>query len=308
MCLIAFGLGVLDDCPLLLASNRDEFWSRPTLPLHTWTLPGGERVVSGRDLQAGGTWLGFSARGRVAMLTNVRNGESDRAPRTRGELVTQWLAGSEATPNWSSLVVGRRPGDYGGFNLVLGDVLTNEWVWLTNRASQRSLVGQPLGLTEGWFGSALERGIYGLSNAGLDPPWPKTRQIKAATLEALNHWRAGEPCDVSQDRDWRKPLLDALMDRRQADAADLPSTGIAKEREQQLSSAFVHMPEVDYGTRSSLIAHWRRCGQDGVLELEEWTHRTESSDSMPANLERWPLDRSTYRRISMSTWGMPTSS
>ena len=305
MCLIAFALGARDDCPLLLASNRDEFWNRPTLPLDTWTLPSGEVVASGRDLRAGGTWLGFTAKGRVAMLTNVRNGQPDVAPRSRGELVTQWLAGRAETPNWSALVARRNPHDYGGFNLVLGDVTHGQWVWLTNRATQSGDVGSTLALNGGWFGAALEPGTYGLSNAGLDTPWPKTRRLKAATLQALEQWQAG---DAPNGDRWREPLLAALMDRRQADDAELPTTGIAKEREHQLSSAFVHMPEAEYGTRSSLLAHWRPGVQGGLLDLEEWTHPAESTVPTTGHQERWSLDRSTYRRISMSIWGMPTSS
>lgn len=303
MCLIAFALGLRDDCPLLLASNRDEFWARPTLPLDTWTLPTGEMVASGRDLRAGGTWLGFTAKGRVAMLTNVRNGEPDVAPRSRGELVTQWLAGSTEAPDWEAMVARQCPSDYGGFNLVLGDITGGDWVWLSNRAANECAAGTTLPVSGGWYGLALEPGIYGLSNAGLDTPWPKTRRLKTATLQALEQWPAGDP---AQDGGWREPLLAALLDREPADDQELPSTGIPWERERQLSSPFVHLTESGYGTRSSLIAHWRPSLQGGLLELEEWTHANEATAS--GHWSRWPLDRSIYRRISMSTWGMPTSS
>ncbi len=305
MCLIAFALDLRGDCPLLLASNRDEFWDRPTLALDTWTLPTGEVLAGGRDLRAGGTWLGFSAKGRVAMLTNVRNGEPDLAPRSRGELVTQWLAGQTESPDWLTMVARPRPSDYGGFNLVLGDVTRGDWVWLSNRASTEFAAGTPLPVSDGWYGLTLEPGIYGLSNAGLNTPWPKTQRLKAATRQALDQW----PADGSaRDGNWRAPLLAALLDRQPADAQELPSTGIPWEREQQLSSPFVYMPEAGYGTRSSLIAHWRHSPEGGLLELEEWTHATEAAPPAFGDRARWSLDRSSYKRISMSTWGMPTSS
>lgn len=312
MCLIAFALNMRDDCPLLLASNRDEFWERPTLPLASWMLPGGITVYSGRDLRAGGTWLGFSSSGRVAMLTNVRNGEPNEAPRSRGELVTRWLAGPLETPDWQALTGEHRADDYGGFNLVLGDVNGCDWVWLSNRPGHSDAEGHPLPVSGSWHGLTLRPGVYGLSNAGLDTPWPKTRRLKAATTRALDLLDHTAP--VASER-WHHTLLDALLDRRLAPDTELPSTGVPREWEKQLSSPFVHMPDVGYGTRSSLIARWHAPAKGGKLELEEWTHAPgqtatsgAGSDSSADDTTRWPLAASTYRRVSMSTWGMPTSS
>lgn len=303
MCLIAFALNLRDDCPLLLASNRDEFWSRPTLPLSVWTLSGGGTVCSGRDVQAGGTWLGFNQEGRVAMLTNVREGSPEVAPRSRGELVTAWLAGHRFTPHWSEIVLRHRPADYGGFNLVLGDAVHGDWLWLSNRPAAADAPGEHLPMDGGWHGRQLKAGLYGLSNAGLDTPWPKTQRLKAATARALQQLAPGEQ---ESSNDWRSTLHTALLDRRPAAAEQLPQTGIPLDREQQLSSAFVHMPNAGYGTRSSLIARWHGPAQGGRLDVEEWTHAT----TVPglADAPHWPLHTSRYQRISMSTWGMPTSS
>jgi uncharacterized protein with NRDE domain len=93
MCLIAFAVGMRPDLPLLLAANRDEFFDRPTAPWHRWNLPDGGEALGGRDLRGGGTWLGVSLAGRVAMLTNVRSPQAASGLRSRGELVTRWLAG-----------------------------------------------------------------------------------------------------------------------------------------------------------------------------------------------------------------------
>jgi uncharacterized protein with NRDE domain len=298
MCLIAFAWGLRPDCPLLLASNRDEFWDRPTLPLSTWTLPGGMAVSSGRDERAGGTWLGFNAAGRVAMLTNVRSGDAEAvAPRSRGELVTHWLAGPVDCPHASALTSALYADDYGGFNLVLGDVHRGDWVWLTNRVEHTGSVAHATSFQRGWCGAALSPGVYGVSNAGLDTPWPKTRRLKAATALALE--RLGPLPD--QDNEWRQPLLDTLMDCRLAPVAELPKTGVPPEREWALSSPFVLMPGQGYGTRSSLLARYSLGSAGARLELEEWTHAPPPShgrDNGP--LDRWPLESSTYRRISMS--------
>ncbi|MES2424138.1 MAG: NRDE family protein, partial [Pseudomonadota bacterium] len=93
MCLIALALGAHPRWPLVIASNRDEFRSRPAAPLAEWTADNGQPVLAGRDLRDGGTWLGVTPAGRVAMLTNVRRGEPQRGVRSRGELPMRWLAG-----------------------------------------------------------------------------------------------------------------------------------------------------------------------------------------------------------------------
>lgn len=300
MCLIAFALNTRDDCPLLVASNRDEFWARPTQALSRWTLADGTAVYGGRDLQAGGTWLGFSEAGRVAMLTNVRSATPDVAPRSRGELVTRWLAGDTVTPDWQTLLGESCSRDYGGFNLVLGHLYEGGWTWLSNRSAHSPPAATALPLSNGWVGCALPPGIYGLSNAGLDTPWPKTRRLKQVVAHALQVWSPdGEPkADaVKAGPGWRALLEAALLDRRPAAEHELPSTGVPWDREQQLSSAFVHIPEAAYGTRSSLIAHWHASAVGGQLHLDEWTHSPSG-----------PSTHSTHRRISMSTWGMPTSS
>lgn len=297
MCLIAFAVDAHEQCPLLIASNRDEYWHRPTVGMHPWHLPNGVKVYAGRDEQAGGTWLGFNEVGRVAMLTNVRHGAPDAAPRSRGELTTRWLAGTDSAPDWRAMVQDTDPTAYGGFNLVLG-AAGEEWVWLSNRPHPDSAAEnlQALDLPAGWHGARLMGGVYGLSNAGLDTPWPKTLALKAATTKAVQGL-----CQAPPSTDWHAPLLAALLNTCRATPAALPETAIGPQREHALSSAFVHIPEMGYGTRSSLIAHWN--GQD--LMLDEWVHDPVATAS-PGG--RWPLESSRYSRLSISMWGMPTSS
>jgi len=308
MCLIAFAIGQRSDCPLLLAANRDEFWVRPTLPLGAWALEQGQTVYAGRDLLAGGTWLGFSAPGRVAMLTNVRDGQPEPAARSRGELVTRWLAGPDAATDVPALLQQTDPSAYGGFNLVLGDCLSGHWCWLSNRSRsaqrdgpsapasgsihtspQSSALPLPLELPPGWCGAALPPGVYGLSNAALDSPWPKLRHLKAAVAAALQDTVRGER--------WQNRLQQALWDRRPAPDTQLPATGVPLAQERLLSSPFVEMPQHGYGTRSSLIARWLRpSAASSQLELQEWTH--------PPG----PLAPSPYKRLCIPMWAMPTSS
>lgn len=277
MCLIAFAIGVRSDCPLLIVSNRDEYWDRPTQPLSAWQTTAGTTVYSGRDELAGGTWLGFNADGRVAMLTNVQAATPEIAPRSRGELVTRWLDGLPE-PSIEGMT-DADPTQYAGCNLVLGDCRSGAWHWLTNRQPAESEgMSEPLG-PSGWRGRRLSPGVYGLSNAALDTPWPKTVLLKEATGRVI------EQDPFAGDATHR--LLHALMARTVTDPPDVDP----------LAAPFVAIDARRYGTRSSLIARVRRQAGDSELELCEWTHDPPGQAADPAR----------YRRISISTWGMPTS-
>ncbi|MEX1166523.1 MAG: NRDE family protein [Hydrogenophaga sp.] len=267
MCLIAFAIGATPGVPLLIASNRDEFFDRPTEPLHRWKLPNGVEVTGGRDLRDGGTWLGLSNQGRVAMLTNVRSARMEAAARSRGELVNRWLAGDVSWPQWLDSLM---PADYGGFNLVVGEAHQGRWGWVSNRDP-----ADPHGLdSPALFSRELPAGLYGLSNATLDTGWPKTLRLKAALCEALALPHAEQQAAL---------LTQALGDQRQAAHDALPASGVSSDWEQRLSSPFVDMPERGYGTRSSLLVRAFKepiqgAGLGWRIALDEWTHGTQPQD------------------------------
>jgi uncharacterized protein with NRDE domain len=268
MCLIAFAIDVSSSWPLVIAANRDESWHRPTLPLDTWTGNSDQQIVSGRDLRAGGTWLGTTDRGRVAFLTNVREVQASSSaapPRSRGELVTRWLAGSMDA---AAFMDGTEANAYGGFNLVLGDWETGNWSWLSNRTLRASgAVALPHG---DWEFRALRPGVYGLSNGALDTPWPKTVALKNALDRAMAATDEGDGPAPNEALLWK-----ALADRQRARSAELPFTGVSRDSEEALSSAFVDIPEKAYGTRCStlLLAHRDVCSSSsGVfVQIEERT-------------------------------------
>ncbi|MDP3709619.1 MAG: NRDE family protein [Polaromonas sp.] len=262
MCLIAFAIGASARWPLVIASNRDEFLNRPTLPLGRWQTDAGQEIISGRDLRAGGTWLGLTPGGRVAFLTNVREANPPAAPRSRGELVTRWLAQSgDAAAFAAALAQGGAV--YGGFNLVLGDFQSNAWTWLSNRSATGSALHM----------QALAPGVYGLSNAALNTPWPKTTALQNALRASLQ--AASDP-DALQ-----APLWAALGSRERAPSEHLPATGVPLAFEDALSSAFVDFPEHAYGTRSSTVLLASAQGRTGAarhweVQLEERTHPHEA--------------------------------
>ena len=169
MCLIAFAWRADPRYPLVVAANRDELHARPAAPAAFWSDLDAPTLLAGRDLQAGGTWLGLTRAGRFAALTNVR--EPGRAgpadPPSRGALVLDFLRGSEPP---AAFLAERDLSAYAGFNLLLG---TPDELWSAgNRDPQPP--------------RALEPGVYGLSNAVLDAPWPKLTSARQALGQALS--------------------------------------------------------------------------------------------------------------------------
>lgn len=277
MCLIAFAIGASERWPLVIAANRDEFLNRPTLPMARWQTAAGQEVISGRDLRAGGTWLGVNPAGRVAMLTNVREPQPLAGEKSRGELPMRWL---EGRMDAAEFLAQTDSAAYGAFNLVIGDVVSSSWHWLSNQPGHA------------WKAQPLGPGVYGLSNGALDSPWPKTLLLKQALREALS---------AALRDELQAGLWAALLDRQRAGDPQLPRTGVPLVLERALSSVFVDFPEHAYGTRSStlLVATAGGTGQAeggwNVL-LEETTHaRNEGDLPAVANHRRhelvWQLQR-----------------
>ena len=266
MCLIGLALNAHPRWALVVAANRDEFYDRPTGGLDWWQPePGRGAILAGRDLNAGGTWLGVSARGRVGMLTNVRDPKRHRldAP-SRGALVTEWLTSDESAdalwPAWARR--GCNP-----FNLVGGDLASGRWWWADDRRDA------PLPLTDG---------MHLLSNAALGAPWPKTRRIHAALTQALDR--------ATDAPAFTAALLDALGDRCMPADDALPDTGIGLERERALAPVFIHAGAMRYGTRSSTVVLGERDGAAWRLHVVE---RSFDAAGHPAGeravtLQRWP--------------------
>jgi uncharacterized protein with NRDE domain len=229
MCLIALALDQHPQFPLVIAANRDEFLQRPAAALDWWQAsPMATPILAGRDLRAGGTWMGLNTSGRVAMLTNVRDLSRQRsiAP-SRGAIVSRWLeTESDASAFWHQTA----SHSHNPFNLVAGDMKAGQWWW----ADDRAMAPQ-----------ALVPGLYGLSNAALDTPWPKVRRLKAALAETLN--AAGSVLELET------LLFDALADRTTAPDGALPDTGVGLERERVLAPAFIRTQDNHYGTRCSTL-------------------------------------------------------
>ncbi len=227
MCLLAFAVDMHPGYPLIVAANRDEYHARPASPAGWWRQP---RILAGRDLRAGGTWLGVTREGGFATITNFRDPESHRpdAP-SRGDLVVRALTDAQ-----HSLVahLQARGRDYNGFNLL--------WyragqLWYYNNQTSAGV-------------QRLPRGLYGLSNGVLDTPWPKLVRVRAGLKTLLQ----------SRDEVQAARLLELMADRRQPPEHSLPDTGIGAEWERLLASPFIVSPR--YGTRSTSAVLFRTNG------------------------------------------------
>lgn len=234
MCLIAFAWQHHPRWRLLLAGNRDEFHARPSAALKRWEdLP----IVGGRDLEAGGTWLGVTDTARCCVVTNVRDPGDPQRGVSRGMLATDYLAGKRNASRHAQQLL-QTAGDYRPFNLLTFDA--QAVFYLSNRPTARA--------------QAIEPGVHGLSNADFNTPWPKTR----ALMQRLRKW-----IDDTGDDDFA-PLFAALADERVAADGALPDTGIGPERERWLSSAFIR--GADYGTRASTVVAIDHEGRGVIIE------------------------------------------
>ena len=266
MCLIALALDESRRFPLVVAANRDEFFERPAQRLAWWSPgPGVPDILSGRDLSAGGTWMGLSAAGRLAMVTNVRRvAEADPQAPSRGLIVPLWLRGDlPAERFWPRVALsGHAP-----FNLLALDFRQGDSLWATSE--------QPCP-------QRLVRGLFGLSNAGLDTPWPKVLQLKDRLRQALN--QADEVDALA------RTMFEALADREVARDEQLPQTGVGLERERMLSPAFIRSPDGRYGTRCSTLIITERVHKRLITHVLERTYTAGPGVALLRRtvLKNWP--------------------
>lgn len=156
MCVVALALRVHPEFPLILVGNRDEFHARAAAPLHEWD--DGSGIVAGRDLQAGGSWLGVRPdQRRIVVVTNVRGAAPDPALDSRGALVVDMLRGEGrfAAPALADL------DRFNAFNLFAID--GDDARMLSNRPHPQ--IGE------------LGRGVHALANEPVDAPCPRAARL-----------------------------------------------------------------------------------------------------------------------------------
>lgn len=222
VCLILFAYHTHPKYKLIVAANRDEFYERPTAPVHYWEdYPD---ILAGRDLEKMGTWMGVTTAGRFAALTNYRNpNETTEGKRSRGELVADYLKSSENAGDYMRKVEVNRD-IYPGYNLLAGDV--HELYHYSNVENKLQ---------------RLQPGLYGVSNHFLNTDWPKVKRGKEGLSKIITE--QGEPM-VDE-------LFNLLQNADPFSDEVLPKTGVSLEWERILSPLFIKSN--GYGTRSSTV-------------------------------------------------------
>ncbi len=251
MCLVVLAWNVPAAERLVLVGNRDELHARATAAMDWWQTP---RLLAGRDLVAGGTWLGIAEGGRFGVVTNLRGAPSPADAPSRGTLIPRFLEGRTPPGEFIGALAaeGHR---YAGFSLLLGDA--GELWYVSN--------GDPGGPRR------LEPGLYGLSNGTLAAEWPKVRRARARLAARL----ARPPAEPEE-------LLALLADRTPAPDAELPDTGVGLARERALSPLFI--VDERYGTRSATAVVLDRDGGGRVVE------RSHGADGTATGVRRFRLE------------------
>lgn len=231
MCLVAFAWKVHPDFPLLISANRDEFFDRPTAPLHQWP----EDFYAGKDLKAGGTWMGFHPNGRWALLTNFRDFSQRRTARhSRGKLVSDYLSSLISIEDYLDQIWNTRS-EFEGFNLLVGE--GNRLMYLSNYGD---------GPQE------IKPGIHGLSNGLINADWPKITLAKTQLQNQLSNPNL-------------KDLLGILKSQEKYPLELLPKTGVPPEKERELSAQLIRMAP-NYGTVSSAAVIQDQAGKTFIRE------------------------------------------
>jgi uncharacterized protein with NRDE domain len=222
MCVLAFAWRPNSRWRLVVAGNRDELHARPTQPLARWDQP--PHLLAGRDLVSGGTWMGVSEEGRFAVVTNIRgHGAPNADLESRGSLVVRLL--TDSASELDAEVAAR----FNPFNVIIAE--GDQASFFANRPE--------------FHRRSLGRGVYGLSNADLDDPWPKTLRLKSS----LEEWIADGGAGAAE-------LLDLLAEGR-----DSPLDSLA---EPDLSPLF--MRNAQYGTRCSTVVLVDSAGHGTIVE------------------------------------------
>lgn len=221
MCLLVFAYHKHPRHKLIVAANRDEDYRRPARAARFWDTK--NDILAGKDLKAGGTWMGITRSGRFSAITNYRDlSISKENPPSRGHLVLDFLKESDPPEAYLERV-DQKAEQYAGFNLLVGSA--DDLFFYSNQ--QQSI-------------QQLSEGIYGLSNHLLDTPWPKVKRAKSQ-LQQIVH----QP-DISETA-----LFDLLADDVEAPEDQLPDTGLPKDIERKVSPVFIKSD--NYGTRCSTI-------------------------------------------------------
>lgn len=241
MCILFIALKQHPKYPVIICANRDEFHNRPTQSMHLWHK---EQLLAGKDLQAGGTWLGLTESQHFSALTNFRQPDLIDATKTsRGDLVVQTLSKENIQSNHEKIEnhLNKNSDVYNGFNLIYGSLEKLRCFDSVNKTTKN-----------------MEDGVFSICNGALEDNWPKMTLGEQQLKQLID--------DGSQNIDHHS-LIKMMKNDLKATEQAMPKTGLTLDREKLLSSIFIESP--DYGTRSTVII---TKDIDGLIEITETTY------------------------------------
>jgi len=234
MCILFIAIKQHPQYPLIVCANRDEFYNRPTLPMHVW--PNCD-ILAGKDMQASGTWFGVNSTGHISALTNLRMPERySENKQTRGTLVLDALAPDRMSDQFIKQL-SQEANQYNPFNLIFE---RNDSLYYFNSVNKQA--------------KQLQAGFHSICNGDIDDIWPKMAKGNQQLEQTLRL-----DAQVSETK-----LFEILKNNEKAPEICLPNTGVDLDVESELSSIFVQMPQ--YGTRSSTILLRDKNGQSRIIE------------------------------------------
>lgn len=227
MCLSVLSFQQSAKYPFLFIHNRDEFHDRISQPAHYWNEHPG--LLGGEDLKSKGMWLGVNTQhSTFAGITNFRDPKRfNPNALSRGFVVRDFLKAQQSTSHFCESLHSKFH-EMNLFNLLFG---TFAQPYFYSSRTQELV--------------QLSPGLYGLSNATLDSPWPKVEKSKSLLRKSLPTLNQASPETLTQT------LFEILSDTQLADPANVPQTGLSPAAELALSSIFVKTH--NYGTVSSSV-------------------------------------------------------
>jgi len=259
VCTIVVLRGVRADCPLILATNRDEFYARSSTG--AGLLLEQPRTIGGRDLVAKGTWMGVTREGMFVGVTNQRVlGAANASRRSRGEVVLHALSlGTPAAVTRYVQTLDAR--EYNPFNLLWGDA--DEMYAAYGRQDRAGVTIEP-----------IPHGVHVLPNDTLDnPDFVKVARAKELVLPLLD----------GDLQTLRHGLQTMLADRQVPALSDVPEPPATSHLDhrmlRELSALCVRTPL--YGTRSSTVVMLQRGSVSGFWYADGPPDRAPFEDVLP---------------------------
>ncbi|MEM8679036.1 MAG: NRDE family protein [Planctomycetota bacterium] len=170
MCLLAIQYQLVPESPVLVASNREEQFDRPSGPPAIQS--GKPRILCGVDQEAGGTWLGVNQNGLFCAVSNRPKMMPTFISRSRGLLCKDMLRQGSARDAMNFCLEEVMQGKYNGANFIAAD---GESGWVVHAGDDPNV-------------AEMREGLNIIANGDLNAPGDERVQMarRLLTLQTLD--------------------------------------------------------------------------------------------------------------------------